>query len=170
MASLPRSGCEPGCLASPPQSLSLPIDGSHSVFRPRFLHGGQFPSFTESETSGLEVKASHSQHPLRYHHLKNLWCIFFNIQGMLKEKKKRWLRLHQALRDCSSAVVNASQASSHLIMFLLFCFVSVWFWPRCVACRILVPQLGIKPVPPTLGARSLNHWTAREAPSFIFRY
>ena len=30
------------------------------------------------------------------------------------------------------------------------------------ACGIPVPQPGIKPVFPALGAHSLNHWTARE--------
>ena len=32
----------------------------------------------------------------------------------------------------------------------------------CAACRILVPQPGIKPVPPALEVRSLNYWVARE--------
>ena len=36
------------------------------------------------------------------------------------------------------------------------------FWPRCTACGIFVPQPGIKPGPPAVKARSLNHWTARE--------
>ena len=31
-----------------------------------------------------------------------------------------------------------------------------------IACRILVPQLGIKPVPHAVEAQSLNHWTTRE--------
>ena len=39
----------------------------------------------------------------------------------------------------------------------------------CVACRILVPHLGIKPMPSVVEAWSLTHWTAREAPiSYIF--
>ena len=33
------------------------------------------------------------------------------------------------------------------------------------ACGILVPQPGIKPMPPILGVQSLNHWTTREVPS-----
>ena len=37
------------------------------------------------------------------------------------------------------------------------------FWQHCVANGILVPRPGIEPVPPALGARSLNHGTAREA-------
>ena len=39
-----------------------------------------------------------------------------------------------------------------------------FFWPRRVACRILVPRPGIEPVPPAVEAQSLKHWTAREAP------
>ena len=38
----------------------------------------------------------------------------------------------------------------------------------CAACRILVPQPGIEPVPPAVEARSLNHWTAREVPIGLF--
>ena len=36
------------------------------------------------------------------------------------------------------------------------------FWPQQVAGGILVPHPGIEPMPPALGAQSLNHWTARE--------
>ena len=38
------------------------------------------------------------------------------------------------------------------------------FEPHHAACGILVPQPGIEPRPPALGARSLNHWTARKFP------
>ena len=34
----------------------------------------------------------------------------------------------------------------------------------CAACGILVPQPGMEPMPPTVEAWSLNHWTAREFP------
>ena len=36
------------------------------------------------------------------------------------------------------------------------------FWPCHVACRILGPQPGIKPVPSAVESRSPNHWTAKE--------
>ena len=36
-----------------------------------------------------------------------------------------------------------------------------------MACGILVPQPGIKPVPPSVEPRSLNHWIAREVPKVI---
>ena len=32
---------------------------------------------------------------------------------------------------------------------------------------ILVPWLGIEPVPPPLGALSLNHWTTKEVSNFL---
>ncbi|XP_054940402.1 UDP-N-acetylglucosamine transporter isoform X4 [Physeter macrocephalus] len=39
---------------------------------------------------------------------------------------------------------------------------SVWIRNIQLACGILVPQPGIEPVPPALGAQHLNRWTARE--------
>ena len=50
----------------------------------------------------------------------------------------------------------------------LVCFKKVkkmsFFWPCHVAYGILIPQPGIKPVPPAWGACSLHHRTAREVP------
>ena len=44
-----------------------------------------------------------------------------------------------------------------------------FFWPRRhAACGILVPRPGIEPAPPALEAQSLNHWTAREVPRWLF--
>ena len=34
--------------------------------------------------------------------------------------------------------------------------------------EILVPRPGIEPVPPAMEAQSLNHWTTREYPTFIY--
>ena len=39
------------------------------------------------------------------------------------------------------------------------------FWPRCSACRILVPLPGIKPVAPAVEVWHPNYRTARELPS-----
>ena len=36
-----------------------------------------------------------------------------------------------------------------------------------LVCVILVPRLGIGPMPPAVEARSLNHWTARESTPFV---
>ena len=47
--------------------------------------------------------------------------------------------------------------------FILFYFI-LCFRPRHMACGILVPRPGIKPVPPALGAWSHNHWTTRDVP------
>ena len=44
-------------------------------------------------------------------------------------------------------------------------FLSFFFFFGCAAaCRILVPQPGIEPVPPAVEAWSPNHWTTREVP------
>ena len=47
---------------------------------------------------------------------------------------------------------------------LVFVF---FFWLYCVAYMILVLQPGIKPVPPTVEAESLNHRIAREVPEIF---
>ena len=46
---------------------------------------------------------------------------------------------------------------------LFFSFIFI-FWPCCMTCGILASRAGIEPAPPELEARSLNHWTTREAP------
>ena len=38
-----------------------------------------------------------------------------------------------------------------------------------MACGILVPWQGIEPAPPTVEARSPNHWTAREVPPLLIK-
>ena len=49
----------------------------------------------------------------------------------------------------------------------LVCF-NFCFWPRRMACRILVPQPGIEPRPLAVRACSPNHWTTREFPWKVF--
>ena len=47
----------------------------------------------------------------------------------------------------------------------------IWFFlSDCTACRILVPQPGIKPTPPAVEGQSLNHWISREVPPLFFLY
>ena len=51
-----------------------------------------------------------------------------------------------------------------IYMYVCVCMYIYIFWPHRVACGILVPRPGIKPIPPALGAWSPNHWTTREVP------
>ena len=51
---------------------------------------------------------------------------------------------------------------------MLHLFFSLFFWPYCVARRILVPSSGVKPVPPAVEAWNPNHWTTREVPVLHF--
>lgn len=52
----------------------------------------------------------------------------------------------------------------HLIIFFLSFFKVFTFWLHHAACGLLAPGPGIESVPPTLEARGINHWTAREVP------
>ena len=60
-----------------------------------------------------------------------------------------------------------------MIKFLLACYHVFGYLPHCniflglgdTAYGILVPYLGIEPVPPAVKAQSLNHWTMREVPT-----
>ena len=47
-------------------------------------------------------------------------------------------------------------------------FLFLFFGPCPVAHGIFVPQPGMEPRPPTMETQSLNHWTTREAPGFLF--
>ena len=46
----------------------------------------------------------------------------------------------------------------YILLFLNYSVV-FYFWLYHVACGIIVPQPGMEPVPPTLEAWSLNHWS-----------
>ena len=47
-------------------------------------------------------------------------------------------------------------------------FFTLIFWLHHMACRILVPQPGIKPAPPALEMQSLNHGITMEVPRQYF--
>ena len=51
----------------------------------------------------------------------------------------------------------------NLKKFFVFFFFLI-FWPLCTVCGILVPEPGIQPAAPTVGALKLNYWTAKEFP------
>ena len=54
--------------------------------------------------------------------------------------------------------------------FMLCHYLFIFFWPHHAACWILVPWPGIKPVPPALEVRSLNHWTQGSPQEFMLWY
>ena len=75
---------------------------------------------------------------------------------------------HVALSARNTYPVLPGMPSTFLFLvntyLVFFCF---FFWPRHVACGILVPWPGIKPGPPAVKARSPNHWTTREVPTYL---
>ena len=57
---------------------------------------------------------------------------------------------------------------TQLFFILLFYFIILFFWPHRVARGILALRRGIEPVPLAVGAWSLNHWTTRGVPTWLF--
>ena len=44
----------------------------------------------------------------------------------------------------------------------------LFFWPHCMAFRVLVPGPGLEPAPWAVKAQGPNHWVARELLEFRF--
>ena len=66
-------------------------------------------------------------------------------------------------QQSAGAACGPPQAAFHHLLKKYF----IYLWPCPMACRILVLWPRIEPMPPAVEARSLNHWTSREAPTFI---
>ena len=47
-------------------------------------------------------------------------------------------------------------------------YLFIYLFSHHMACGILFPQPGIKPVPPAVEGQSLNHWTTRDFPLKFF--
>ena len=55
-----------------------------------------------------------------------------------------------------------------ILYWICYNTVSILFWFfGWKVCEILDPQLGIKPVPPSLEGEVLTNWTAREVPKYL---
>ena len=76
-----------------------------------------------------------------------------SVRGIFQAKVLEW-----------GAIAFSTVSPTHTLFFFFF------FFFGHMACRILVPRPGIKPLPPALEAQSLNHWTAREVPYTFLRF
>ena len=97
-------------------------------------------------------------------------CIADSLLTELRGKPyfKKWIKETKILKEAMClekdphiyfrSWENEIEIRTHVLNFFFF------FWPCSMACRILVPQRRIKPMPPALEMQSLNHWTAREVP------
>ena len=83
------------------------------------------------------------------------------MQQVLKTEKGKKITHNLSPRN------NYLMSPLHSFLCVLSFFV-VFFWLCHLACGILVPQPGTEPVTPALEVWSLNHWTAREVPCFVF--
>ena len=83
--------------------------------------------------------------------------------------KKIWtskVSVFQGEEEGQNKTNKETQAMGKYRKDKLSCLVS--FWLHTVACGILVPQPGIKPVTPAVEAQILNHWTTREISQMSF--
>ena len=114
-----------------------------------------------------------------------LWSPFFRFQSWSfsfsslpmvdKAGPAAWVDFMVGETDACTLVVGAESSllwSGHVTWCALGCLYcpEYFFFQLCqAACRILVPQPGIKRVSPASGAQSLHHWTTREVPALNFR-
>ena len=84
---------------------------------------------------------------------------------LLLNTGKTVIRSAGCVSDCFSSPVHipllVSFASHNSISFLFLYIYLFLSFGRTVSCGILLPQPGIDPASPALGAWSLNHWTTR---------
>ena len=105
------------------------------------------------------------------------FIVLVSYLGLL-QKQRHWFCISIESRDhtLSSKVVEYFKFWFGFCLwwcsFFFFPRASLWyilsffffFWLHNATCGILVSQPGIEPVPPVLGAQSLEHWTPREVP------
>ena len=76
------------------------------------------------------------------------------------KKHESLVEIQSHSRGMTIQISQPKANTTFFFNFFLFFFFLI-FWPGSAACEILVPQAGIKPVPPALEVWSLNHWPAR---------
>ena len=82
----------------------------------------------------------------------SLLCYFMLLDLLLTQKVR------------SLAMSPMSSIRGQFVLWLTTVLFLFFFLPYHLAYGILVPQPGIEPMPPDLGAQSLNHWTTKEIP------
>ena len=88
------------------------------------------------------------------------WFIFF-FEVFASDNILNWkLCFEQYSQDCWPQ--KKKTAESSLLFFVIYLFLLC-----CMACGILVPWPGIKPMPPTMEMWTLNFWIPREVPGLI---
>ena len=74
--------------------------------------------------------------------------------------RKAWQDVRGSLAD------QKLKSSNYGLPFCKMIFANDFFWSCHIACGMLVPQPGIKPVALAVEGRSSNHWTTRQFPKW----
>ena len=83
--------------------------------------------------------------------------VFRMLNVRLKHMK---FRFHRLKAVPLSTVSHGSTYHCPTFFLNQFAYLFIHFWPHSSACGILVPQLGIKPMPPAVEAQGLSHFTS----------
>ena len=110
---------------------------------------------------GLWLKESHTKRGSNVR--KKLCCIMRTLEGGNSRMANSAARKKVSF---SSHCLSSEWICGCVFFFFFFNLIFFFFWLHYVACRLLVPWLGVEPVHPELEAWSLNHWTASEVSFF----
>ena len=87
-----------------------------------------------------------------------------------------WLNFTQIMSTRSTHICQKWQDFLLSYGWTIFCYVSMslspsfFFFFLAASQCVKLPWLGIEPLPPTVKAQSLNHWTTRDVPMSHFLY
>ena len=88
----------------------------------------------------------------------------YSCQENSMDRGAWWAMVHGVTKSWTQLKWLSRQhvIAKHLSLYFCCCC-----WPHHVACEILVPWPGIKPVPHAVEVQSFNHWTTREFTGLI---
>ena len=112
---------------------------------------------SRKQISGLQGQLAEFEFPNQGSNL----CSLHTKPGVLATDHQGTLELY-IFKWWTLGHVNSISILKNIFFILWGKHVSFSFWPQYLARGILVPWPGAQPVPPTVEAFSLNHWTTRE--------
>lgn len=87
--------------------------------------------------------------------------IIREISNLGKSRYLAWIRLYVI-----ALILWLTMFLENVVVFFFLLHLSkrFFFWLPYSACRLLVPQIGVEPMPPAVDMQSPNHWSAQEFP------
>lgn len=90
--------------------------------------------------------------------------IIKEISGLGKSRYLAWIRLYVIALIPWLTMFLENVVGFFFFFFSSFKKIFFFFWLPHSACRLLVPQTVVEPMPPAVDMQSPNHWSAQEFP------